>query len=145
MALYDKVIFEGNALIDIIPQKPPMVMIDKLIFVDELSAVTSLFIREDNIMCHNGFFTEAGIIENIAQTAAAKSGYNRTVLRRPVITGFIGQIKDLKIEQLPPINTEIITTISRINEVFDITIIGGKVTSGDKLIAECEMKVFQPK
>ena len=54
-----------------IPQKPPMVMVDKLIFAEEKKVVTSFLIRRDNIFCSDGVFTEAGLIENMAQTAAA--------------------------------------------------------------------------
>ena len=63
-------LIEGEALREILPQKFPMVMVDKLLFSDEKTAVSGFTILADNIFCENGFFTQAGMLENIAQTAA---------------------------------------------------------------------------
>ena len=55
----------------LLPQKPPMVMVDALVEFTELSAVTRLVVRPDNIFVQNGRLAEPGLVENIAQTAAA--------------------------------------------------------------------------
>jgi len=50
--------------------------------------------------------------------------------------------KNLKINFLPAVGAELETTITLSHEIMDCNIISGKVTSMDKLVAECEMKVF---
>ena len=69
-------IAEGGQLLKLIPQRHPMVMIDKLFFSDAEKCITGLHINEENIFCNNGFFCEPGLIENMAQTAAVHAGYN---------------------------------------------------------------------
>ncbi len=66
---------EGKKILDLIPQRPPMVMVDKLIECDNYKTITSLTIREDNILSQKGYFTEAGLVENIAQSAALRIGW----------------------------------------------------------------------
>ena len=57
-----------------IPQKPPMVMVDRLTGVVDNVTTTNFLIRDDNIFCEKGEFREPGLIENMAQTAAAGTG-----------------------------------------------------------------------
>src|SRR4051812_15066149 len=60
-------------IISFIPQKPPFVMIDQLISSDETSTRTGFQVRADNIFVEDGFLTEPALVENIAQTAAARA------------------------------------------------------------------------
>ena len=62
-------------ILELIPQRPPMVMIDRLMSCDEKQVVTELLIRPDNIFIDHKGFTSPGLMENIAQTAAARTGY----------------------------------------------------------------------
>jgi hypothetical protein len=43
---------------------------------------------------------------------------------------------------LPKTDDELITEVIKQNEIFNVTIIAGKVWLNNKLIAICEMKVF---
>ncbi len=138
-------IVEGKKILTLIPQKPPMVMIDKLIYCDEKVTRTGLFIKESNIFCENGVFSEPGIIENIAQTAAIQVGYLYKEDYSEIPVGYIGAIKNLKIYFLPKVNTEIITEITIEREIFDFTLISGKVKCFGKIAAECEMKIYLKK
>ncbi|MEO8117090.1 MAG: hypothetical protein ABI653_05520 [Bacteroidota bacterium] len=62
-------------ILKLIPQRPPFVMVDHLINADEKTAETSFLILPENLLVENGFLSEAGLMENMAQTAAAKAGY----------------------------------------------------------------------
>ena len=150
MQVFEKPILEGDAILSLIPQKPPIVMVDKLWFNDETKTVSGLKILSDNIFCADGVFTEPGIIENIAQTAALHVGYivsnmqlNGEKAEPPV--GYIGAIKRLIIHKLPETGTEIITEINIQQVIFEVTLITGKIVQNDEIIAECEMKIFLKK
>ncbi|MDP4132015.1 MAG: hypothetical protein Q8939_17795 [Bacteroidota bacterium] len=56
---------------DFIPQREPFVMVDKLIYADEKTSRTTLRIREGNIFAATGSFSTAGMVEAMAQSAAA--------------------------------------------------------------------------
>lgn len=142
MGVFEKIIVQGDDILDLIPQRTPIVMIDKLFYADKTSAATGLLIKEDNIFCKEGYLQEPGIIEHIAQSAAAQIGYFCKINNVIPPLGFIGAIKNLKINCLPAIGSALVTTITVLHEIMECTIISGKVTCNDKQIAECEMKVF---
>jgi len=126
---------------DLIPQRPPMVMIDRLVYAGEKTAGGRLFIEETNMFCHNGFLQEAGMVEFIAQTAAAFTGYMQLEAGKPVKLGFIGSVKNLVINTLPTLNTEIESEIIIDSELLGFTIITGRVKQEGKVLAECEMRI----
>ena len=126
----------------LIPQRPPFVMIDKLLYSGETFTRTSFRITEGNIFLETGEFCEAGLMENIAQTAAARAGYISRLENKPVSVGYIVAVKNLEILVLPKINDELITEIKIENQVFDFILLSGRVYCKDKLVATCEMKIF---
>ncbi len=125
-----------------IPQKPPMVMVDRLVGVTDKTTVTAFTIRPDNIFCSDGLFREPGMIENMAQTAAAGTGAKPGAGAGPAPLGFIGGIRNLKILDLPGVGEEIITSVTVTHEVFDATIVEAEIRLNDRLIASCELKIF---
>ncbi len=125
-----------------IPQRPPFVMVGELLSADERTARSSLTITDENVLSENGFFTEAGIIENIAQTSALHAGFMASENGKKTPLGVIGGIKNLKISYLPKINDTIITTVSVEHEVMNAKIVKGTVFLNNEIIAGCEMKVF---
>jgi predicted hotdog family 3-hydroxylacyl-ACP dehydratase len=142
MALPEEMITGEEGISDYIPQKPPMVMIGKLLRVEGPVTVTSFRVREDNLLFDGSRFTEAGLIENIAQTAAAGEGHRsrqKGELPRP---GFIGGIKNLVIHSFPVVGDVLVTEVSVEHEILDATVIRGKVSVKDVPAAECEMKIF---
>ncbi|HEX9509041.1 MAG TPA: 3-hydroxyacyl-ACP dehydratase [Puia sp.] len=126
----------------LIPQRPPFVMISKLLYCDESVTRTAFRVSEENIFVEKGLFREPGLIENIAQTAAARAGYMARMANLPVQVGYIGAVKNLEIAGLPKTGDEIITEIKIKDQVFDVTIISGTIWCREVVIAQCEMKIF---
>ena len=135
-------IVQQNNIQSLIPQGPPFVMIDSLLASGDAGTTAALTIRPDNIFAEDGLFREAGIVEHIAQTAAARSGYEMYQANTPLRTGYIGAVKNLQIFSLPQIGDELVTEIKIENRIFDITMISGKTHSNGQLVASCEMKIF---
>lgn len=117
-------------------------MVGKLLYVDETTTKSSFIISPDNVLVKDGVFQEAGLMENIAQTAALRSGYIANTENKPVEVGYIGAIKDFEVFNLPKANDELITEITIENQVFNVTVLLGKVWHNGELLAQCEMKVF---
>ena len=134
--------FEKIDILELLPQRPPFIMLDALTHFDKVITRTRLQVTADNIFVENNELTESGVIENIAQTCAARMGYiNRYLSSDTVKIGFIGSIKDLVFNGLPKVGDELKTTIEVVSEVFAITLVNAKVEVGDTLIATCEMKI----
>jgi predicted hotdog family 3-hydroxylacyl-ACP dehydratase len=129
-------------ILSLIPQKPPFVMVDELLFADDNLTRTGFMVTADNVFAINGFFSEAGLMENMAQTAAAGSGNMARIENRPVATGYIGQVKNLEVFDLPKIGDWLVTEVVMEVQVFDAAIVSGKVMRNDEMIAQCEMKIF---
>src|SRR5512145_2127746 len=113
---------ETYPILDLIPQRPPMQMIDRLLYADEKSAKGVLFIKETNIFAEQGKLSESALVEFIAQTAAAYTGYHSKMNAGNVKEGYIGAVKNLVIEKLPLVNTEIYSEITVENEIVGFTI-----------------------
>jgi predicted hotdog family 3-hydroxylacyl-ACP dehydratase len=129
-------------VIPLIPQKPPFVMVSKLLYVDETSTRSSFHVTSDNVFVKDNLFQEAGLLENIAQTAALRAGYLANEENEPVKTGYIGAVKDFEVFNLPKVDDELLTEVIMENQIFDVTIFSGKVWHNENLLAKCEMKVF---
>lgn len=125
-----------------IPQSAPFIMVDELVAAGDLTATTRFRVRPDNLFIKNGRLTEPALIENMAQTAAARIGFICREKNEPVPVGFIGSVQDLEVMDLPAIGDELETEIMIKNQVFDVTIITGKVVCKNKLLAQCGMKIF---
>lgn len=134
------IVFEDD-ITTIIPQRPPFVMIDQLVNCDEVCSGTNFLVKAGNVLVADGELSEAGLIENIAQTAAAGLGYISLKKNTPVVIGYIAAIKNLEIFALPKTGDKIETGVTIINQVFDVTIIAGEVKRGTTVLAKCEMKI----
>jgi len=135
-------ILQGEQILEMIPQRPPIVMVDKLIAVEEGKTTTGLTIMPDNIFVQDGVFREPGIIEHIAQSAALGAGYACRNQGEDVPIGFIGAIKNLVINFLPEVYSDLTTEVTVEYQVMDATLIRGCVFFSGRLVAECEMKIF---
>lgn len=132
----------GEAIYELIPQRPPIVMVDAFYGVEGECSYSSLTVAPDNIFVENGHLAEPGLVEHVAQSAAAHEGYVCKKENRPVPVGFIGQLKNFKIHGLPSVGDKLCTTISIVSEFMGVSLISATVRTGETLWAECEMKIF---
>ena len=127
---------------ELLPQQEPFVMIGTLVKFDMTRTVTELTIPADNLFVDNGYFSASGLIENIAQTCAARIGYvNKYILLKGIQLGFIGAIRNLQVNELPKVGDTITTTVDVLEEVFGMTLANAVVTCGDKVLVTSEMKI----
>lgn len=122
-----------------------MVMVDRIIGISGKKTVTTFLIRDDNVFLEDGFFREPGLIENIAQSAAAGIASVTLNADEEPKTGFIGAIRELKIFKLPKSGDEIRTTVTVTHEILNATVVAGQIILHDELIAECELRIFLEK
>lgn len=132
----------NNHITSLIPQRAPFVMLDELLHSDETTTRSTFLIRPDNIFVEDNVLKEPGLVENIAQTVAASAGYQATLENRPVAIGYIGSVKNLEVFFLPKTGEEIVTAITVENQIFNVTMVTGKIICNDQLAAQCQMKIF---
>lgn len=127
---------------NLIPQKEPMMMVDGLIEHGEKQTVSKLILSKNNLFCQDGFFHEPGLVENMAQTAALRSGYAAFLKNEQPKVGFIGSLKNIEIYELPKDSDELKTKVTVLNELLQALIIKAEVFVKQKLMAEGEMTIF---
>lgn len=126
---------------DLIPQRRPFVMVDRLTECDDDGATSELTFKEDNIFRSGDVMTESGMMENIAQTCAARIGYLGLLNNEPVRIGVIGGIKNMQFLDLPRVGDTLVTKVSIVSVVFNVTLVNAKVFCNGKLMAEGDMKI----
>jgi predicted hotdog family 3-hydroxylacyl-ACP dehydratase len=125
-----------------IPQKPPFELIDELMLFNNDHTVCSFVIPSEHVLVYNGFLTTAGLIENMAQTAACGVGYHSHLTGKLPPIGYIGAIKDFKLISLPKVGSTIITKTQHLTTISNVQIVRGEVFENDNLIASAEYKIF---
>jgi predicted hotdog family 3-hydroxylacyl-ACP dehydratase len=144
MEIPQKVIVEGDDILQYIVQRAPIVMVDKFFGIEGDISKTGLMISADNLFCSCGHLQESGIIEHVAQSAAIRTGYNFTRQGKTIPSGLIGSVNNMTIHSLPKVGEELLTEIKVITELFGITLIHAVVVAGASIVAECQMKVAIP-
>lgn len=137
---------KGSAIEALIPQRAPMIMIDVFYgFLGDEASYSGLTVSSENIFCQNDKLRESGIIEHIAQSAAARVGFIYSEKGEPIPLGFIGSVDKLKIYKLPVVGDIMVTRINVVQEVGDLSLISALTMVDGQKIAECRMKIFLQK
>lgn len=126
----------------ILPQQEPFVMVDTLVHFEMNTSTTETTVRETNIFVDNGRFSASGMMENIAQTCAARIGfYNKYILHNDVQLGFIGAISKFVIEQRPAVGQTFRTKVDVLEEIFGMTLAQATITCDGQVLATAELKL----
>ena len=128
--------FVGN----LIPQKFPFVMVDKVLAFGENFITSGFTVEESNIFTVNSTFQEAGLIEHMAQSVALYTGYQFFLKKEPAPTGYIGSIKSIEIFELPKLNDNLVTKVIVLQEFAGITLVDISVLLNEVEIARGQMK-----
>lgn len=133
----------------ILPHRKPMLMVDDILFLTDEIVETSFEIKRTNIFVKNAFFTEPGLIENIAQTCSiivGSSYLEEGQENNSDVIGYISGIKKMNVYDLPKINDGITSKgilISRFDGgEYSICTMGGEIRCNDKLLLDCELNLF---
>lgn len=130
----------------LLPHREPMLMASNMPYLDSTSVETNFDIDPNCIFLKNGKLTEAGLIENAAQSCGAivaQSYAHRNESNEIVgqVIGFISAIKTIKITDLPEVNERIVTKgklISRFDEkTFSLCTVESTTFRNDELIVAC--------
>ena len=127
---------------ELLPQQEPFVMIGVLTYFDEVRTVTETTIRPDNLFVDEGRFSASGLIENIAQTCAARIGFvNKYIRQQGIQLGFIGAIRNLEVRRLPRVGQTITTTVDVIEDIFGMTLAEATITSEGETLVTTQIKI----
>ena len=133
--------FEPIAADKILLQQPPFRYVDQLVYFVEGIARTRFTVPAENLLVDDGRFTASGIMEHMAQSSAAKVGYESKYVRHiPVQIGFIGQIKNFEVMRYPRSGETLETEVKTQYEMMGITLAAITVYIDGEPVARGELK-----
>lgn len=138
----ERAIARGTEVFRLIPQRPPMAMVDVLFSADSQCAETGLCIYRDNVFCIDSHLAEPGIIEHSAQSAAAFAGYRYFLAGEAPHIGLIGEIKTFRIGRLPAVGECLRTKVSVMGEAMGMSLVQTETFVGDEKVAGGQIKIF---
>ncbi|WPO80168.1 hypothetical protein [Flavobacterium sp. KACC 22761] len=139
------VLLEKEAVENLLPQKFPFVMVDRMFSYSETGLISGLKIQNDNIFLEENTFLEAGLVEHMAQSVALHTGYQFFLKNETAPTGYIGSIKDIQIKKLPKINDIIQSNVTILQEFAGVTLVDIVTFLNDEEIANGQMKTVLAK
>ena len=135
-------LYKGEDILRLIPQRNPFVMVDEFEATGSDAALTALYVRSGNyFILPDGTLAETGLIEHIAQSAAALAGYQQKDLAHPRI-GLVGEVKHFECLRRPKAGHLIRTTITFIFSMGNVTLVEGHCCIGNEEIANAKLKIF---
>lgn len=133
-------ILDRDIVGNLIPQKFPFVMVDKVLSFEENFITSGFTIEESNIFTKDSIFQEAGVIEHMAQSVALYTGFQFFLKNEVAPTGYIGAIKSIEIFKLPKVNDNLITKVKVLHEFSGVTLVDISVLLNEVEIARGQMK-----
>ncbi|MCX7548539.1 ABC transporter permease [Xanthomarina sp. F1114] len=133
-----------------LPHRPPFLMVDHVLTIDDEHVSTSFTIKPECIFNDQGIFNEAGMIENAAQTCSSivgKSYFDEGDLEgtSAKLIGFISAIKKITINSCAEVGATITTKAfikSRLNtDDFTMCAIDCFISENDKELLTCEINL----
>lgn len=143
--------FQALDIHKFLPHRPPFLMVDTLLSLDDEHVTASFLIKPDCIFINNGVFNEIGLIENAAQTCSSIVGksYFEDVDptgERVKLIGFISAIKKVDILDFPEVGQTIISKAKLLSRFdsngFSICTLQCNITAADIELLSCEMNLF---
>ncbi|MDO4881164.1 MAG: acyl carrier protein [Capnocytophaga sp.] len=131
-----------------LPHQPPMQMVDSIISITKTDIITQFLVTENNIFVSENIFSEAGLIENMAQSCSAIVGqfYFLEQKENTKVIGYIGSIKKMEIFSLPKIGQNIQTKAQLLSNIetenFSMTSLSCETFWQEKQLAKAQINLF---
>ncbi|MBD79181.1 MAG: hypothetical protein CL840_09695 [Crocinitomicaceae bacterium] len=152
MSLFDKEQYYGSNVTKLLPHQHPFVLISHLVEMVGNRAITQFKIPKDHLLIENGYLSETGLLENLAQTAALSAGFAYFTGKEPEMgsyqppMGYMGSIKKIQIQRIPHYSEKLETRTVLLKSIksgqTEVVFCIGKISSGAEVLAHGEFKLF---
>lgn len=128
----------------LVPHKPPMLTVDRLLTVGERSSVSEMEISKDAVFVgENGKLDDAFFPEIISQAIAAQDGFKHFGNGKSRPDGMLLGIKNLEISGSAYAGDRLRVSVHKVAKYGEFGVIQGEVFKGNDLIAKGEVKIWQ--
>lgn len=140
------------AIEELIPHRPPMVMVDHVVAVDGLKTETSFLVKPECLFVEQSTLSEMGMLENLAQTSFVFLNYffvkpDETLWDKEKDNlGVISTILSLEVSALPRVGDRLLTCTHTelvfTSDFLKICNIQGRVAVNGETMLEATMKML---
>ncbi len=131
-------------VITLLPHRPPMLLVDRLLDVEEKKGRVEAVIGEDHLFLRkDGTLLPETCCELIAQGFGACEGYRRTQKGLSLEGGgYLASLRDMEI--LLPVRAGDVLTVKteKVDDCFDTHIVHGEVYCQTKKVAQATVYIF---
>jgi radical SAM protein with 4Fe4S-binding SPASM domain len=128
----------------LVPHKPPMLLIDRLLEMKERSSLSEMTVKANTIFVGaDNRLDDASYPEILAQAIAAQEGFRKLGCRDVQPEGFLLGLKNLEIIGSAGVGDTLQIFVQKVAKYGDFGIIQGEVRKGTDVIARGELKVYQ--
>jgi predicted hotdog family 3-hydroxylacyl-ACP dehydratase len=129
---------------EVVPHRPPSILLDELVQADEHHAVARLRITERSLFFENGGVPALVAIEYMAQTVAAYAGSRRRAMNEPTRLGFLLSCRKLVLEvDAFRVGDELLVEAKHIWSSPPLGQFECTVRRGDQIIANATLSVYE--
>jgi len=138
----DQIDYLPMAADGLIPQQPPMKMVDRLLTLGERKATVETVIGKSCIFLdEEGCLEPEAFVEIIAQSAALFNGFRTRHLKSDP-AGFLLGAKKFRIHETVRAGDRLVTVASKDAEFGAFTMVNGAVMRGTTCVAEGQIKIY---
>lgn len=130
----------GDALLKLIPQRPPIVMVSSLDSYREDGLIASFLVQRDALFVTEDGLLESGLLEHMAQAVALHTGYGYFLRQETPPIGYIGSMQAVQIFALPAIGQRLFSEINILQEFMGVTLVEIITKLEGEIIAQAQMK-----
>lgn len=126
---------------EFIPQRRPMIMIDRIEGLVDGVVKTSMKVEACNIFVEDDKLSMEGLIENMMQSCAARMGCLGYLTDTPVKIGVVAEISNCNFSRLPHCGEQIVTEVFSLYEAFNLSAAQAIVRTGIEELASAKVKI----
>ncbi len=134
----------GERILDYIPQRPPVVLVDAFYGIDQEGSHSGYTVEAGHLFCRGGVLDECALIEHMAQSAALRAGYLAVSRGKRVPLGFIGAVDRCTVIRRPEAGERLRTIVRVVAEVMNVTLAEAEIRVEGEKIGECRLKIVIP-
>ena len=128
---------------DLIPHRPPMVMIDRYQKISQTAGTSVKQFSREDYGCEGGQVMPVVLIECVAQTVAAQHGYDRlTGQGGGPAMGMLVSVDHVEFFAPVPGDARVTINVEKTDEIGPFHLIQGEIICGDSLMAKGKIKIF---
>ncbi len=140
---------EAEALWEHLPQRPPMLLLSRLLKVDVETmkgAAEAEFGPNSPVLDSRGRVAPEALLECMAQAFAAVEGYCRAVKRSapPAAPGMLAAVRKAMFSGRALAGTPLLILVEAVGRFEAFTMIQGEVLQQGELLATAELKLYKP-